>query len=162
MKTMTQVVQAILKDEGPKAFFKGLPATCLSISPYSALNFCAFDLFKKVVPEGAQGVAYASFAATLLASGTCYPLDTIRRQMQLKSSTYSGVVDAGVQIIARDGVGGLFKGFLPNVVKNAPNKSIQLTTFDILKRKIAASEKALAEEKEIFAKENSKAGKKKK
>merc|ERR1719337_586249 len=27
-----------------------LPATCLSISPYSALNFCAFDLIKKAIP----------------------------------------------------------------------------------------------------------------
>jgi solute carrier family 25 phosphate transporter 23/24/25/41 len=116
-------------------------------------------LFKKVVPEGAQGIAYASFAATLLASGTCYPLDTIRRQMQLKSSTYTGVVDAGVSILARDGVGGLFKGFLPNVVKNAPNKSIQLTAFDVFKKKIAESERALEEEKAILAKEQK--GKKK-
>ena len=54
MKTMTQVVKAIVRDEGPKAFFKGLPATCLSISPYSALNFCAFDLFKKIVPSRAR------------------------------------------------------------------------------------------------------------
>ena len=159
MKTMTQVVKGILRDEGPKAFFKGLPATCLSISPYSALNFCAFYLFKKVVPEGARGIAYASFAATLLASGTCYPLDTIRRQMQLKSSTYTGVVDAGVSILARDGVGGLFKGFLPNVVKNAPNKSIQLTAFDVFKKKVAESERALEEEKAILVKETK--GKKK-
>ena len=57
MKTMSQVVKAILKDEGPGAFYKGLPATCVSISPYSALNFCMFDLFKRIVPEGAQGIA---------------------------------------------------------------------------------------------------------
>lgn len=155
MKSMSQVATSILKEEGPKAFFKGLPATCLSISPYSALNFCAFDLFKKVLPEGesAKGIAAASFLATLVASGTCYPLDTIRRQMQLKSSTYSNVVDAGVSILARDGVGGFFKGFVPNAIKNAPNKSIQLTTFDLFKRKIAESSKALAEEKAIYAAE---------
>ena len=161
MKTMSQVVKAILKDEGPKAFFKGLPATCLSISPYSALNFCAFDLFKKVVPEGAQGIAAASFMATLLASGTCYPLDTIRRQMQLKSSNYGGVMEAGMAILSRDGVGGFFKGFLPNVIKNAPNKSIQLTTFDMFKRAIKESDAAYEEEKAILAKEAAKGGKKK-
>lgn len=162
MKTMSQVASSILKEEGPGAFFKGLPATCLSISPYSALNFCAFDLAKRVIPEGdtPRGIAIASFAATLFASGTCYPLDTIRRQMQLKSSTYTGVVDAGMSILARDGVGGLFKGFVPNAIKNAPNKSIQLTTFDLFKKKIAESDKALAEEKEIFAAELK--GKKKK
>lgn len=155
MTTMTQVCKAIVKEEGAKAFFKGLPATCLSISPYSALNFCMFDLIKKAIPgeETAQTVATASFIATMLASGTCYPLDTIRRQMQLKSSSYASVFDAGKAILARDGVGGMFRGFVPNVIKNAPNKSVQLTTFDVFKRKIKESEKALAEEKAIWAAE---------
>lgn len=155
MTTMTQVCKAIVKEEGAKAFFKGLPATCLSISPYSALNFCMFDLIKKAIPgeETAQTVATASFIATMLASGTCYPLDTIRRQMQLKSSSYANVFDAGKAILARDGVGGMFRGFVPNVIKNAPNKSVQLTTFDVFKRKIKESEKALAEEKAIWAAE---------
>ena len=155
MTTMTQVCKAIIKEEGAKAFFKGLPATCLSISPYSALNFCMFDLIKKAIPgeETAQTVATASFIATMLASGTCYPLDTIRRQMQLKSSSYANVFDAGKAILARDGVGGMFRGFVPNVIKNAPNKSVQLTTFDMFKRKIKESEKALEEEKAIWAAE---------
>ena len=152
---MTQVCKAIIKEEGAKAFFKGLPATCLSISPYSALNFCMFDLIKKAIPgeETAQTVATASFIATMLASGTCYPLDTIRRQMQLKSSSYANVFDAGKAILARDGVGGMFRGFVPNVIKNAPNKSVQLTTFDVFKRKIKESEKALEEEKAVWAAE---------
>ena len=155
MTTMTQVCKAIIKEEGAKAFFKGLPATCLSISPYSALNFCMFDLIKKAIPgeETAQTVATASFIATMLASGTCYPLDTIRRQMQLKSSSYANVFDAGKAILARDGVGGMFRGFVPNVIKNAPNKSVQLTTFDMFKRKIKESEKALEEEKAVWAAE---------
>jgi solute carrier family 25 phosphate transporter 23/24/25/41 len=155
MTTMTQVCKAIIKEEGATAFFKGLPATCLSISPYSALNFCMFDLIKKAIPgeETAQTVATASFIATMLASGTCYPLDTIRRQMQLKSSSYANVFDAGKAILARDGVGGMFRGFVPNVIKNAPNKSVQLTTFDMFKRKIKESEKALEEEKAIWAAE---------
>lgn len=155
MTTMTQVCKAIIKEEGAKAYFKGLPATCLSISPYSALNFCMFDLIKKAIPgeETAQTVATASFIATMLASGTCYPLDTIRRQMQLKSSSYANVFDAGKAILARDGVGGMFRGFVPNVIKNAPNKSVQLTTFDVFKRKIKESEKALEEEKAIWAAE---------
>ena len=155
MTTMTQVCKAIIKEEGAKAFFKGLPATCLSISPYSALNFCMFDLIKKAIPgeETAQTVATASFIATMLASGTCYPLDTIRRQMQLKSSSYANVFDAGKAILARDGVGGMFRGFVPNVIKNAPNKSVQLTTFDMFKRKSKESEKALEEEKAVWAAE---------
>ena len=66
--------------------------------------------------------------------------------MQLKSSSYASVFDAGKAILARDGIGGMFRGFVPNVIKNAPNKSVQLTTFDVFKRKIKESEKALGGE----------------
>lgn len=157
MTNMVQVAKAILKDEGPKAFFKGLPATCLSISPYSAINFCAFDLFKKSLPadmrDSPKGIAAASLMATVLASGSCYPLDTIRRQMQLKTTNYSSVIDAGMGIVNAGGVGALFKGFIPNAVKNMPNKSIQLTSFDLFKKTIAKSETALKEEQAILEKE---------
>ena len=47
----------------------------------------------------------------------------------------------------------MFRGFVPNVIKNDPNKSVQLTTFDVFKRKIKESEKALEEEKAIWAAE---------
>ena len=166
MKNMGQVARSILRDEGAASFFKGLPATCLSIAPYSALNFCAFDLIKKNLPEEyrneARGIATASMLAAALATGSMYPLDTIRRQMQLKSSTYKNIIDAGMGVVAKGGVAGLFKGFIPNAMKNVPNKSIQLTTFDILKKLIAKSDKALTEEKTILSVEVSKRGGKKK
>ena len=121
------VARTILANEGPLGFFKGLRATCISIAPYSALNFCAFDLFKKALPEEirneAQGIATASLMATALATGSMYPLDTIRRQMQLQGSTYANMLDAGRGIVAANGVGGLFRGFIPNAMKNMPNKS---------------------------------------
>ena len=80
------------------------------------------------------------------ATGGCYPLDTIRRQMQLKSSTYANVFTACTGIIARDGIGGLYRGFLPNAAKNLPNSSIRLSTFDAAKRLLRRADAALAAE----------------
>jgi solute carrier family 25 phosphate transporter 23/24/25/41 len=154
---MVAVFKNILREEGVMAFAKGLPATCLSIAPYSALNFCAFDLFKQTIPEEIrnepQGIAIASLMATAVATGSCYPLDTVRRQMQMKSSTATNVVAAAKNIVANQGVGGLFRGFVPNAVKNMPNKSIQLTTYDVLKKFIARSEIAYEAEKKAYLKD---------
>ena len=122
---------------------------------------------KKALPEDVAGQSSAVFACSLAAAalvrasrlcvslgtplmrplrvqatGGCYPLDTIRRQMQLKSSTYSNVFTACAGIIARDGVGGLYRGFLPNAAKNLPNSSIRLSTFDGAKRLLRHSEAA--------------------
>ena len=68
--------------------------------------------------------------------------------MQLKSSTYNNVFSACASIIARDGVGGLYRGFLPNAAKNLPNSSIRLSTFDAAKRLLQHAEAAYKTEAE--------------
>ena len=45
-----------------------------------------------------------------------------RRQIQLQSVGALGARQAFRNIIERDGVPGLYKGFLPNALKNLPNK----------------------------------------
>jgi solute carrier family 25 phosphate transporter 23/24/25/41 len=63
--------------------------------------------------------------------------------MQLKSSTHANVLAAAAAIVSRDGVGGLYRGFLPNAAKNLPNSSIRLSTFDAAKRLIARGRAAM-------------------
>ena len=154
MTTMTQVCKAIIKEEGAKAFFKGLPATCLSISPYSALNFCMFDLIKKAIP----GEETAQTVATRPSSPPC------SRPARATRSTPSAP-DAAEELVLRERVRrgqghlGSRRGGrdVPRLRsqrhQERPNKSVQLTTFDVFKRKIKESEKALEEEKAIWAAE---------
>ena len=53
---------------------------------------------KKSLPEDFQKKAEASLLTGLvsasLATLTCYPLDTVRRQMQMKGTPYKTVLDA--------------------------------------------------------------------
>lgn len=144
-QTITNVVVKMLKEEGLGAFYRGLVPSLIGIAPYVAVNFCVFDLVKKSLPEKLRNKTEASlitaFAAATIATLTCYPLDTIRRQMQMRGTPYKTVFDAFPGIIARDGVAGLYRGFVPNALKTLPNSSIRLTTFDAMKRLIAASEK---------------------
>jgi solute carrier family 25 phosphate transporter 23/24/25/41 len=144
---MSQVALNMLREEGVASFYNGLGPSLLSIAPYIAINFCVFDLVKKSLPEKYQQKTQSSLltavVAAAIATGTCYPLDTIRRQMQLKGTPYKSVLDAFSGIIAREGVVGLYRGFVPNALKSMPNSSIKLTTFDIVKKLIAASEKEI-------------------
>ncbi|KAD3067627.1 hypothetical protein E3N88_35507 [Mikania micrantha] len=144
-QTITNVVASMLKEEGLGSFYRGLVPSLVSIAPYVAVNFCVFDLVKKSLPERYRNKTKASlvtaFVAATVATVTCYPLDTIRRQMQMRGTPYNTILDAFSGIIARDGVAGLYRGFVPNALKTLPNSSIRLTTFDALKRLIAASER---------------------
>ena len=48
-----------------------------------------------------------------------------RRHIQLQSAGMLGARQAFQNIIQRDGVPGLYKGFLPNALKNLPNKGMK-------------------------------------
>ncbi|KAK3226147.1 hypothetical protein Dsin_006009 [Dipteronia sinensis] len=144
-RTMSEVALNMLREEGVASFYYGLGPSLIGIAPYIAVNFCIFDLVKKSLPENYREKAEASLLTAVVSAGlatlTCYPLDTIRRQMQMKGTPYKSVLDAFAGIVQRDGVIGLYRGFLPNALKNLPNSSIRLTTFDMVKRLIASSEK---------------------
>lgn len=55
------------------------------IGPYMALELTSYDLLPQQLPSFARG-----FAAALIATVSCYPLDTIRRHIQLQARARLG------------------------------------------------------------------------
>ncbi|XP_008680155.1 thylakoid ADP,ATP carrier protein, chloroplastic [Zea mays] len=96
--TLSQVALNMLREEGLASFYGGLGPSLVAIAPYIAVNFCVFDLMKKSVPEKYKNRPETSLATALLsatfATLMCYPLDTVRRQMQMKGTPYNTVFDA--------------------------------------------------------------------
>jgi solute carrier family 25 (mitochondrial phosphate transporter), member 23/24/25/41 len=96
---ITHAVTTIVKTEGPLALYKGLAPTLLGIAPYAALNFALYDLAKKYAYSGNKpqnpiaNLAVGGLTGTIAAS-VCYPLDTVRRQMQMKGNAYKGQLHA--------------------------------------------------------------------
>ncbi|KGN54379.1 probable envelope ADP,ATP carrier protein, chloroplastic [Cucumis sativus] len=144
-RTMSEVALNMLKEEGIASFYYGLGPSLIGIAPYIAVNFCIFDLLKKSLPEKVQKRTETSLLTALISAScatlTCYPLDTVRRQMQMRGTPYKTVLEAISGIVAHDGVVGLYRGFVPNALKTLPNSSIRLTVYDFVKRLIATSEK---------------------
>ncbi|XP_011651862.1 probable envelope ADP,ATP carrier protein, chloroplastic isoform X2 [Cucumis sativus] len=143
-RTASEIALSMLREEGITSYYSGLGPSLFGIAPYIAVNFCIFDLVKKSLPEEARRRTETSvFTALLsasLATVMCYPLDTVRRQMQMKGTPYKTVFDAFAGIWASDGFIGFYRGLLPNFLKNLPSSSIKLTTYDFVKRLIETSE----------------------
>jgi len=123
----------ILAEGGPRAMYKGFLPTLTSLSPFIAVNFATMDTLKSnFLPENINSEIVRSmyilgFGATsaIVAQSFCYPLDTVRRRMQVKGVTYKGMLDAYKTIIAKEGITGLYKGILPNTIKIVPNNGIR-------------------------------------
>ncbi|XVF08276.1 hypothetical protein REPUB_Repub06bG0212500 [Reevesia pubescens] len=129
-RTMSEVALTMLREDGFASFYYGLGPSLIGIAPYIAVNFCIFDLVKKALPEKYRQKTQASLLTAVVSAAaatlTCYPLDTVRRQMQMRGTPYKSVLEAIPGIIERDGVIGLYRGFVPNALKNLPNSRLSL------------------------------------
>lgn len=154
-KSIPQTVQLLARDGGAKSFYRGVFPTLAGIAPYMAIELATYDLMKQKLPSDQRGNPQAAFLcgniAALCASTCCYPLDTVRRQIQLQISSGNTVSSVMKSIIKEEGIAGLYRGFLANAVKNLPNKGIRLSVFDAAKAAHEAGKIAYQEECDSMA-----------
>lgn len=133
----------ILVENGVRSLYKGYIPTLLSLSPFIGINFAAFDTLKTYfLPKGVDKknmgdhtvrVLGCGAAAGLFAQSICFPLDTIRRRMQMKGTNYKSVLHAVSEIATKEGVQGFYRGVVPNAIKIVPNNGIRFLAYEMLK-----------------------------
>lgn len=117
-RTMGGAVLTLLREGSGAAFYRGLGASLAGIAPYMALELATYDTLPPRMPAVARG-----FTAAAVATLTCYPLDTLRRHIQLQAGASVAAGAAARHILASDGIPGFYRGFVPSSLKNLPNKS---------------------------------------
>jgi len=137
-----RAIAQIIRTEGVLSLWSGLRPTLLGIVPYSGIAFSLFGTFKASLKEyksdSAGNLLMAGAVAGLIAQSATYPLDVVRRRMQVFPGRYSGVVHALLSIHRHEGVKGLVKGLSMNWVKGPIASSVSFFTNDSL-RSTAAS-----------------------
>lgn len=138
---MSHAFVSMVRTEGVGSLYKGLIPTLVGIAPYAALNFASYDGLKRfyygeglanrnqnpVINLGLGGVA-GTIAATV-----CYPLDTIRRRMQMKGQVYRNQMDAFATIWRSEGLVGFYRGWAANTIKVVPQNAIRFVAYESLK-----------------------------
>lgn len=157
-------LSTVLREEGPRALYKGWLPSVIGVIPYVGLNFSVYESLKHwlvkakpfgIVDESETELTVTTRLACGAAAGTvgqtvAYPLDVIRRRMQMvgwkdaasvvtgdgKSKApleYTGMVDAFRKTVRHEGFGALYKGLVPNSVKVVPSIAIAFVTYEIVK-----------------------------
>jgi len=135
LKGMRHCFRDILAEGGVRGFYKGYAPTMLSLSPFIAVNFAAFDSLKAWYypdPSKHQNKAVIlglGASAGIIAQTICYPLDTVRRRMQLKGTIYTSVPNAFSTIFKTEGMAGFYKGLAPNALKVVPNNGLRFLAY---------------------------------
>ena len=166
-------VASVARTEGLRGLYGGMTPTLLGIVPYAGISFATFETLKSRYnvarraeaeargesfdPDAAAKdmpvVARLSFggAAGLFAQSVTYPLDIVRRRVQVmgRAGGYASPWRALVDIARAEGlVGGLYKGVTMNWIKGPVSVAVSFYVNDAVKAKFRdAHERAAAEER---------------
>ncbi|BAF25213.1 Os09g0444700, partial [Oryza sativa Japonica Group] len=144
---------AILRSEGPLAFYRGFATSLAGTVPARALYMGALEATRSAVgptalalgaPEpvaSAAAGAAAGLAAAVAAQVVWTPVDVISQRLMVQgnpcpASRYRGGLDAFRKIVAADGLRGLYRGFGMSILTYAPSNAVWWATYSLSQKTI--------------------------
>ncbi|MCJ1351867.1 MAG: mitochondrial thiamine pyrophosphate transporter [Icmadophila ericetorum] len=145
-KSLLGSVRDIAREEGPKGFFRGLGAGVGQIVPYMGLFFSTYEALRPTfshldLPFG-SGDATAGVLASIISKTGVFPLDLIRKRLQVQGPTRAkfadgmvpvymrGVWSTGRSIVGVEGWRGLYRGLAVGLLKAAPASAVTMWTYE--------------------------------
>jgi len=137
-------LQKTIKNEGPRAIYKGYLASLAGIIPYTGTQFWAYDKLATAFRDekGKTSVPMKLLAGALggaVAQSISYPMDTVRRRLQVqgvtagKASLYTGTWDCMVKVAKTEGIRGFYRGVIVNALRAGPSQAVQFASYSLLK-----------------------------
>lgn len=155
-RSLFSSIQDIARHEGARGFFRGGSAAVAQIVPYMGLFFTAYEGLRPTMakweslPFG-SGDAAAGVVASVLAKTGVFPLDLVRKRLQVQGPTrtryvhrnipeYKGVVATISLILRTQGVRGLYRGLTVSLIKAAPASAVTMWTYEHVLRLLREAE----------------------
>lgn len=135
--TVWSTLRAVLEAGGPIGLYAGVGMTLIGTLPFEGIKFGAYDVFKSWVPRDEFGrlsplnTLLAGASAGALAHTLTYPLDTMRRRMQM--GRFGSISQCVRALVAKEGYGAFFYGLTPTIIRSLPNLGIQFLLYELLK-----------------------------
>ncbi|KAH9761691.1 mitochondrial carrier protein CoAc1 [Citrus sinensis] len=140
------VLTSVYKEGGIRALYRGIGPTLAGILPYAGLKFYIYEELKRHVPEEHQKSIVMRLScgamAGLFGQTFTYPLDVVRRQMQVEymkplskggDVRYRNTFEGLAAIVRNQGWKQLFAGLSINYIKIVPSVAIGFTAYDMMK-----------------------------
>ncbi|KAL2154377.1 hypothetical protein VTH82DRAFT_3053 [Thermothelomyces myriococcoides] len=139
-------VRQINREEGLRGFFRGLAPGVAQIVPYMGFFFAAYETLRPPLsglqlPFSSGGAVAGTMASVLAKTGT-FPLDLVRKRIQVQGPTRSryvhknipeyagGTIGAIRTILRTEGLRGLYRGLTVSLLKAAPTSAVTMWTYE--------------------------------
>lgn len=142
---ITDAFKKIIHEEGLLGLYRGIGATLMQVAPSLAINYAAYETARsswlaytgEYSPTIGMSLACGSVAG-LISSTATFPLDLVRRRLQLQgqsrsSKVYGSYLGAFRDIVATEGWKGFYSGILPEYYKVIPGVAIAFCAYELMK-----------------------------
>ncbi|KAK5105238.1 hypothetical protein LTS08_001513 [Lithohypha guttulata] len=140
---MWPTMMSMYKNEGGmRGLYRGIIPTVAGVAPYVGLNFMVYEAVRDyfTAPGEKNPPWYRKLAAGAISGAiaqTCtYPFDVLRRRFQVNTMAgmgyqYTSIWGAITMIVKQEGIAGLYKGIMPNLLKVAPSMASSWLSFEL-------------------------------
>ncbi|GMH34122.1 hypothetical protein BSKO_01956 [Bryopsis sp. KO-2023] len=157
-------VSQMIRKEGFASLYRGVPVSVISVAPSSAVFYGIYHFLKhRRLHEDSDGgpvdpsarldvyhtLLYGAVAGAS-AEATLYPLEVIRRQVQMQQASgpmaacgglrslslknyVRGMSTICVEIARKQGIGGFYSGIMINTLQVLPNAALSFFTYEAIK-----------------------------
>lgn len=139
---LKEAAAQIYRKQGIKGFYRGVDANVMRAMVLNGTKMSCYDQINgiivkaDVIPKGLATQFVSAFGAGFFMACTVSPFDMVRTRLMNQppdAKLYNGFLDCTMKLIAKDGVRGLYAGFIPIWSRFAPTTCLQLVIFEQLK-----------------------------
>ncbi|KAE8596131.1 hypothetical protein XENTR_v10015980 [Xenopus tropicalis] len=137
----TDAFVQIIRNEGIKSLWSGLPPTLVMAVPATVIYFTCYDQLRDILirsmPERAEIASLVAGATARLWSATLIsPLELIRTKMQYRPLSYKELRQCIQSSVAKDGWLALWKGWGPTVLRDVPFSALYWHNYELVKQSL--------------------------
>jgi len=134
----------LLRTEGWKGFFRGLPPSAIQVVPYAGIQFASYSFltgtWQKYFKDSSFSHLICGGTSGAVSKTACYPLDLLKKRLQVQGFSEATVSDVvhyrnfrhcAFVIFKTEGLGGFYKGWIPAVLKSCLHSGIIFFTYEL-------------------------------
>ncbi|NP_001266267.1 phosphate carrier protein, mitochondrial-like [Solanum lycopersicum] len=141
-KSISSGFGVLLKEQGPRGFFRGWVPTLLGYSAQGACKFGFYEFFKKYYSDlaGAENAAKyktliylaGSASAEVIADIALCPFEAVKVRVQTQPGFARGLSDGLPKFVRSEGPMGLYKGLVPLWGRQIPYTMMKFASFETI------------------------------
>jgi len=125
----------IVRHEGVRSLYRGLPITAFGAAPSHAAHFAAYEAVKRKfgIERGSHSPlvsALCGISATLAHDAISTPLDVVKQRLQVFRSQFGGIWNCITTTFKREGPIAFYASYPTTVLVNIPYQAVHFMTYE--------------------------------